>query len=236
MKKSQIKIIHSVFAKILFVSIMCMVIPMLVSLIYIDYSSSNYIEGQTKASLQDTANEKAQQINATFNDILNYVKSIANEPYAIDFFKEASSTNQLDPIKQKRLAENLTQKFNDVNGLYENIFYIQNRVVLSDGIGGKSLGYKITDAEVWYDNALKSNLYIGDPLISPISGRPVIVAASTSIDESSKKNVGVFGLPIDLINLTQNLIKSDSNKSAKTILIDSTGNVISSEIPSRFLN
>lgn len=132
MSEISVKRINSLFLKIFVVAIICMIVPMLVSLVYVIYSSSNYIEAQTKSSLLDSANEKAQQIDSSFNDLLIYVKSITNEPYTINFLKEVSATNQTDPIKQKRLSENLAQKFNNANGLYENIFIIYNRTVLSD--------------------------------------------------------------------------------------------------------
>jgi len=109
---------------------------MLVSLVYVIYSSSNYIEAQTKSSLLDSA------------------------------------TNQTDPIKQKRLSENLAQKFNNANGLYENISIIYNRTVLSD------YWWQITTDYTWCDSTLRRKLYMGQPLISPVSGKPVIVASS----------------------------------------------------------
>ncbi len=229
MEDKTIKRTYSISTRIFAVAILSMLIPMIISLVYISYSSGKYIKALVENSLQSTASQKADQINAYFHGFLDYAKANVNEPYAVDFFRNALETGRLDPARQKRLSDNLARKFSDANGVYENIFFVQNRIVIADGIGGKSVGYRITEKEVWYDPVIKKHSVIGYPLNSPISGRPVILVGAATVDDISKNVIGAFALPIDLINLTQDLMKRSSANASQFLLLDSSGIVLSSE-------
>ncbi|MDF2884485.1 MAG: mcp [Clostridiaceae bacterium] len=231
------KNIHGIFAKIFFVATMCMLIPMGISLFYVNYSSTNSIAGETEKALSNMSNEKAQEIDILFNDYLTLTKSIANETYTVDYFKELAQTKQVDSFKEKVIAQNIEQKLKDANGLYENIFFGYEGKIYIDGVGGKAVGHEFPDyQEPWYKEALKNKSAIGKPIPSPITGRPTIIVASAVTGSNSNGALGTFSIAIQLDELTKNLVKGSSSDNIKTVLINSLGLTMASQNQDEILN
>ena len=236
MKLNIKKSFHSIFVKIFLISTICMAIPMVISLFYVNYSATNSIAGEIEQSLSNISSEKSQEIDILFNDYITLTKSIANETYTVDYFKELVKTKQADSSKEKIIAQNIGQKLKDANGLYENIFFGYDGKIYIDGIGGVAIGHEFPDdQEPWYKEALKNKFALGKAIPSPITGRPTIIVASAVTDSNSSEALATFSISIQLEELTKNLVKGNSSNNTKTLLINSSGLVISSQNPDEIL-
>ncbi len=227
---------RSIAAKILLLSISCMLIPMLVALLYTTYSSSRSLESQASESLSGIAAEKRDKIELAFKDLSDTAVNIANNPAAVDFFMEMKKSDQVDETKRKRIAEYLEKIFKGSNGLYENISYGYDGKIFIDGMGYRSVGHIFEDrSEPWYKIVLQNKVFVGNAWISPITGRPSNIVAAPVTDSVSGEVLAVFSTAVELDVLGQSILKDDAHNQLKSFIIDSSGLVISSGDSSQVL-
>ena len=175
---------------------------MLINLLYSINSSSNALESEASSSLSRVALEKNKQVDSVFNFQFTVVDTMVNEPYMVDFFKEFSETNYIDRSKLNPITQSLEKRFSAANGLYENIFFTYDDKVLTDGIGGQSVGYIMDKkAEDYYYKQLENpGLATGSYMYSPLSGRPTLPIINSIVDDSTKQVLTTFVIPIDVID------------------------------------
>lgn len=138
MKKLQMK---SLFVKIFIVSILCMIIPMLISLYYSTSESKKAMEDQTRDTLQSITSEKESQLQMSLDNLQKQAKILSSEYFIVDYMMEAAMTQTSDPEKLKRISDRLEVVYKESEGLYENIFIMDYFDIIADGIGGSSIGY-----------------------------------------------------------------------------------------------
>ncbi|MBZ9614289.1 methyl-accepting chemotaxis protein [Clostridium estertheticum] len=232
---------YSLFVKFLVVAMICIIIPLLISGFYSVNSFSNSLESEAKKSLSSAAISNKNYIDVAFKDQMDLATSISNESEVVNYFKEFKKTNKPNQAVLTHMSSNLETKFKNSNGLYENMIFQVissdlNKVTVADGIGGKSIG----DKRPVTKDSLKAlekegKAKIGSVMASPVTGRPVITISSPILETDTKLLTASFLNSIDLNTLTQNIVKSNSNESIKTFLIDPTGLVVSSENSSQIL-
>lgn len=132
--------LHSLFRKFLAVSLLCMVVPILVSLFYALSTSSKALQSQVQDKLTSMVQEKTNFIEATLDAQAALVVSMMREPYLVDYLEDYNQ-GQKDPAKLARITENFTKMFDQAQGFYENVFLMVGSEVIADGMGGKSLGF-----------------------------------------------------------------------------------------------
>ena len=219
----------SLFSKIFLVAIICMIIPMLVSLFYSSYSMSDVLETEMGNSLSSIAIEKKKQIELALEKEITNLVSVAREPYIIDFLKETQGIGQIDSIKLDRISHHLVDILERSDGLYENIYICYDYEVIADGLGGTSKGYVIDENRRKMGNDPSKNyLVINDARISPTTGRPVIPMYIWIVDDNGNE-IGLLGMAIELNVLNKNIVESNSHGENKTFIIDSSGLILSSE-------
>ena len=222
---------NSIFLKIFSICLICIVVPMLINLIYSIHSSSKALESEASSSLLRVALEKNKQVDSVFNFQFTVVDTMVDEPYIVDFFKETSKTNHLDALKLNSITKSLEKKFSAANGLYENIFFTYDHKVLTDGIGGQSVGY-IMDKKLedyYYRQLENPGLDTGSYMYSPLSGRPTLPILNSIVDDSTKEVITSFVIPIDVNRLTSELVKGSPQENVGTMILDPNGLVIASD-------
>lgn len=204
-------------------------------------SLSTSLESEAKSSLSSAVSEKKNYIDLAFKDQMDLATSISNESEVVDYFNTFAKTNQPNKQILDRISTNLESKFKNSDGLCENmIFQIldseKNKVTVADSLGGSSLGDKRPPNQQALNNLQKAGKAImGSIMASPVTGRPVITISSPVIDNSTKQLTAISLTSVDLNTLSQNIVKSNSNSSIKTLLINSAGVVVSSEDSSQIL-
>ncbi len=208
--------------RIFTVSVLCMLIPMLISLFIASYFSEKYLGDSASNSLLNIAVEKTNQIELALSDIEKQAQSIAMQPNIVDPLTEASiNSSDPDKVAVQKVSKNLEDNFKLANGLFENLFLMYKNKDIADGIGGKSVG--------WENEAMGSTdkLLIRQATASPTTGRPVITIVTPI--KNNDKHLGTVAMAIELNNVSQKIIDSNSSKSDfKTLILNSEGLVISS--------
>ncbi|TCK92785.1 methyl-accepting chemotaxis protein [Natranaerovirga hydrolytica] len=221
----------SIFKKIFLLSSICMIIPMVVSLLWINNISSNILQENSTDYLETVANEKKERVDLAIGELGKYISGMVNEPFTVDLFVEATETNTFDEDNLERLSNHMENKLNESQGLYENMFFMYEGVIIADGIGGASVGFTGagTNAENSDDDNNQSNIRITDPEPSPMSGRPVITISAGVVHPVTNREIGTLAIPIDLDTLTQNIVEDDSEMNIDTLLVNNNGVVVSAE-------
>jgi len=229
----------SLFKKIFIVSILCMVIPMLVTLWYSSSKISSTLEEKSKQSLTDQSLVKKEIYEMEIDRLVDKANSIAREHFVIDYFKELSETEKQDLEKTQRISDRLSTIFKESNGLYENIFFMYGSDVIMDGIGGKSVGYKeeSADEEKSEEAVAVPNDYlvVSDPIASPISGKPALTIMTAVPNPDSSDAFAILGTPVELNELTDKVVKSNEESSMNVLILDGNGIVAASENPDEIL-
>lgn len=203
-------------------AVLCMLIPLLVNFYTSSHYSTKYLQDSSSNELLNIVAEKRNQIELALSDIEKQAQSIAMQPYIVDTLSEATdnSTNPND-TNLKRISSNLEYNFKLANGLFENLFLMYKNTDIVDGIGGKSIG--------WQNEAMGSttDMLIRPAILSPTTGRPVVTIVAPV--KNNEKQIGSIAMAIELKNLSENIINSNSsNNGLKTIILNSDGLVISS--------
>ncbi len=204
------------------VSVLCMLIPMLVSLFTASYFSQKYLEDSASNALLNIADEKSNQLELALSNIEKQAQSIAMQSYIVDTLSgaDANSANPSQTDLQK-ISKNLEDNFNLSKGLFENIFMMYKNKDIADGIGGGSVGWE--NEEV----GSADQLLIRPAKASPTSGRPVMTIVAPI--KNNDKHLGTIGMALELNNISKNIIDSNSaSNDYKTLILNSEGLAISS--------
>lgn len=216
--------------KVFSVSVLCMLIPMLISLFTASYLSQRYLEDSASNELLNIAVEKRNQTELALSDLEKQAQSIAMQPSVVDSLSEAmiTSTNPSNTDLQK-ISKNLQGNFELGNGVFENIFLMYKNIDIADGIGGKSVGWE--NEEV----GSTDSLLIREARESPTTGRPVMTIVAPI--KNNDNHLGTVAMAIELNNLSKNIIDTNSSEDdLKTLILNPEGLVISSTEPDLVLS
>lgn len=224
----------SLFRKIFTISILCLLVPMLVSLFYSSNLIKNSLEDEVSASLLSIVFEKQNQIELALDNVFEQAIAISTQPYILETFQEAANNNdQLDPDRLHKISAHLKGIFDRGNGLFENIFLIYRDTTVADGIGGKSLGWKPDEQTLSQLGARKDPL-LRPPRLSPTTGNPVITIMAPIRGERGEFQ-GIIGLAIELAVLTEKIVERGKVSNINTLILDSAGLILSSADPAHVM-
>ncbi len=224
----------SLFRKIFTISILCLLVPMLVSLFYSSNLIKNSLEDEVSASLLSIVFEKQNQIELALDNVFEQAIAISTQPYILETFQEAANNNdQLDPDRLHKISAHLKGIFDRGNGLFENIFLIYRDTTVADGIGGKSLGWKPDEQTLSQLGARKDPL-LRPPRLSPTTGNPVITIMAPIRGERGEFQ-GIIGLAIELAVLSEKIVERGKVSNINTLILDSAGLILSSADPAHVM-
>lgn len=215
---------RGLFWKFFILSFLCILIPMLISMIAAGELSNIYFEELSSNSLLNSAAEKRNQLEQALTNIERQAQSIAKEPFIIDTLSKAmANSTDPDPAALAIISQNLQDNFELADGLFENIFLMFRNRDIADGIGGVSVG--------WEDETVGSaeSLLVRNVRLSPTTGRPVLTIVAPI--KSKEKHLGTIAMAIELLNVSQKIIESDASENIQTLILNSAGLVISSANP-----
>lgn len=229
---------NSLFLKIFLTSLICLIVPMLITLVYTSYTTSNALETEARNSLSSMANEKNKQFKSVFDSQFQLSEAMVSELFMIEFFEELNETNLVDQEKVEIIAQNLAERVNSSNGLYENLFFSYEDKVFIDGIGGNSVGHVFDkELESYYFEQLENpGVSASDYMYSPITGRPVITISNSIMDQQTGEILSVLVIAVDINKLTEVLVATDSVEERNTMILDPSGLVIASSQADLALN
>ncbi len=221
----------SIFMKIFTASIICIIIPLIASLIYTSKSTSSTLEEEAIRHLQQTTYEKSKQTDMVFRLYMDISEMMVRNNFTYNFYKNLSETGEMDPVDYHALKDDMEKMFQNANGLYENVFFTFDGKVIIDGVGGVSEGHVFNEEnEQWYFETMQTKeKLLSDYMLSPVSGRPAIVISTPILHRTTGDVLGVFATSIDIFTLTSILVEADEIESnVNTLIIDHDGLVVSS--------
>ncbi len=126
-------------------------------------------------------------------------------------------------------AELRLKEIHELSPFYENVFIADTEGKIKlDSIGGKSVGIevaKIPGYKINIEKARQGEIWMGDAMKSPATGRPV--ALITAPIKAGKKLVGILGTPIELNNFSKQFIsKVKVARTGYMFMADSSGVVL----------
>ncbi|HHW81063.1 MAG TPA: methyl-accepting chemotaxis protein, partial [Bacteroidales bacterium] len=230
MKNNEIMRFKGLSWRVFTISVLCMLIPMLISLFTASYLSQKHLEDSASNELLNIAVEKRNQTELALSDLEKQAQSIAMQPSIVDSLSKAitTSTNPSNTDLQK-ISKNLQGNFELGNGVFENMFLMYQNIDIADGIGGKSVGWESEEVG-------STDILLVRPAIeSPTTGRPVMTIVAPIKD--SGNHLGTVAMAIELNNLSKNIVDINSSESDfKTLILNSEGLVISSTEPDLVLS
>lgn len=240
MNESKVSKRHSLFIKILLISILCMVVPMTISLMYANASVSQALHTESTRSMSAVAAEKRNEIDLAIEQIKVQSASIALQPYIVDYM----NGTDLDKAPAVRAEERISQYLESVvqasAGMYENIFIVgMDGTIKVDGIGGGSAGSSVGGAErIWLKEAEANNGSVLPEVAqpSPVTNRPIITNVVIIPGAENGISAGLLVTSIDLSTLAAKVNRTDRNQELQTMLVDSQGLVISAADPAYTLS
>jgi len=142
------------------------------------------------------------------SQVVNYYRTYTSDA---KFF--ATSPLIADAVETKKYgpASKLMEVYFKESGMLENIFIStpkKTSTIVADGLGGKSVGLmwasKQFNANI--EKALAGETHVGDPYISPVTGRTVTLI--TSPIKKGGNVIGIMGLPVMVDEFSDKFIKS----------------------------
>ncbi|HEY8391587.1 MAG TPA: methyl-accepting chemotaxis protein [Capillibacterium sp.] len=150
-------------------------------------------------------------------NLQNLAHMLVRDNFAMDCFSELRAQGSIDREKLRRISANLELIYQQGQGIYENIGYYFNGRVIADGIGGQS------SQEIIQENKTILNLI----RLSPTTGRPVLVNRITYYEDAPVANT--FFMAIELNNITERIIKNETDQEMKSLILDANGLIIASD-------
>ncbi|WP_411344227.1 methyl-accepting chemotaxis protein [Paenibacillus sp. WLX1005] len=222
----------SLFVRILGISALCIVIPMIVVMLIVGYRMTESYEQSNMQSLSSVVSEKVKELNIIIKSQQNAAESVVNDPYNVDFFNNLDRTGTPNTEELSRIRENITKKLQDSGGLYENIFFMHNGALYVDGIGGSSVGYTPTaEKDPWYPKVQQNpGPFISDIMTSPVSGSSVIVIGNVvaAANGTTNNQPTVFASPLNVNVLLQDVVRKGDGDTLNTIVLNANGDVVAS--------
>ncbi len=225
----------SLFARILGIASVCIIVPMLIAMVIVGYNVSQSYEQSTIQSLGSIVEEKVKELDIIINGEQAAATAMVRDPYVVDHFNNLNAQGTTNQTEYKRLQDNITNKLNEANGLYENIFFVHNAKIYMDGIGNKSLNHPLSATEdPWYAKVQQTpGPFISDIMKSPITGMAVIVVGDVIAGEgngaTAQNNPDLFGMPLSINTLFGDVVKHNQNDGLlSTFVLNKSGDVIAS--------
>jgi methyl-accepting chemotaxis protein len=221
------------FIKIVIAALFCLGVSMAILVTVTSRITSEQLQQNALDNILLNSEGKADQIEQTLQQLTLLNQSLASSPAIVDYASEFKNTGQDNAELHSTLRQYLNKVFTDSQGAFENIFVIRSDYVLGvDSLNGKSEGYKFTGREQEDAVFRQGKLNIGDTVISPVTGRPVLMISSP-VKDSRGEIIGVMDTPVDLKNIADSVV-NDTGK-VSNFLINNHGLVLSSRNPDHLL-
>jgi len=222
-KNGKVKL--GVTAKVLIVSLACIIVSLFTAQGILATKASNSLAETSKSGLEELTVSKALALQDFVNTQIIFTQSFRDNDYLIELlkaYKDGASEAEIEAARAKT-GEYLTGVSTSANGLYENVFLsAYNGDGYADSVNNQTCH---NAAEEPFFVACQANgSFIGSN-ISPASGRPVYVISYAMYD--GDEFVGVVNNSIDMEGLSNAVTKSDDENLIITV-IDMAGDIIAS--------
>lgn len=225
MKKSM-----GIFAKIYLVSLLCMLVPLIVSTWIATSVASERLAANAEGNLQAMAEEKVTTMENYIATQKVITRSVVSNPAVLDALRAYQDTEKIDLDMQTQLGEYLAMIQTEAGGLYENFFVTAGSAGIADCLGNTTL--HDVAGENFYQQCQQEGFYFGNN-VSPVTGKPVYVIAYAIYDPQTGTMLGAVNNSIDLATLASDVVNDDNYEVS---LFDLNGILIATPDAASILN
>ncbi|MFD1887188.1 methyl-accepting chemotaxis protein [Paenibacillus wenxiniae] len=235
----------SLFARILGIAAVCIIVPMLIAMMIVGYKVSQSYEQSTMQSLSSIVTEKVKELSIITEGQQSAADAMVEDPYVVDYFANLDASGTTNQTQYERIEDNIADKLQEADGLYENIFFTHAGKIYMDGIDGKSVNHELKAAtDPWYPAVQKKpGPFVSDIMTSPVSGQAVIVIGDViggNLDtEVARNNTSgdpdIFGMPLNVNNLLKEVVQQNSKDMLDTVVLNRAGEVVASSDKSQIM-
>ena len=218
MKKMKLKLFPKIFLS--FFVLVLVVVLGITAITY--YQSSTLLEKDISEKLDLVVGEKVGMME----QIIGNSRAIGNLIADNNEIKQYVNFSNTNPgIKQNNnISMYLGASFDEGKGLYENIFISgKGGKILLDGIKGNSIGTDLHGMG-FFDTAITGTQILGNVMVSPVTGRPVIVVGTPI--KSGQQTIGVAAVAMEFNVLTKPITDSKIGKTGFTFIVNKQGLVL----------
>ncbi len=196
----------SISFKIVAMSLICLVIALLVSVMVSIGIATERLTDNAKESLVTLATSKALSLEEYVSAEKVLTHSIAENPLVKQAAEEYAETGEINTELQSQVAELLATMEEDSDNLYENFFVTVGSVGFADCVGNTTL-HDVSE-EDFYIACQSDGSFFGNN-VSPVTENPVYVIAYAITDDDGNM-IGSVNNSIDLATMSNQLITDDT--------------------------
>jgi methyl-accepting chemotaxis protein len=222
----------TIFSKLIIFFLALVIIPLSISNYMGLNKFSNALDEQSASTMQTLATEKKKLLDQLLKNVKDESFILSKDLEAIDMLKDiqSGSADQGEIENHRALLGNyLKGIFDQSEGMFENIFFVdQTGKITADGIGGVSVGVDINGYNYYKEVLSTKKQSFDDVILSPVSGRPVLVLGTPIFDEQNTL-IGVFNMALEFNKITEMLIQRNEGDKFNYYVLNKDGLVIAHE-------
>ncbi|MDF2540502.1 MAG: methyl-accepting chemotaxis protein [Herbinix sp.] len=226
----------NVFVKLITMSLMFVIIPVLVICTLGIINFSKAIEKEAITKIQSSASNKLDLLEQVISGVKREAYSNAQDANAYKLLTMLSiegaekSSKEVKDV-QKLVNAYLKDIFKKNDGMFENLFFTNAKgIIVADAKNGSITGVDISTKEYFKEASSSGEIVVSDVLTSLSTRRPNLVVAVPIYNES-KQFMGIFGMPIEFIKLTELLVKKSEDSNFIYEVYNKQGILIAHEDP-----
>ena len=215
--------------KLIVGGILAVVVPLTVVGIFSITKSSKALISVSKGQAQNLAQTLATMVDVALEQEVKLAREMAIEPLVKNAAIRVSQVGIDDAISALKAADAfLVDVFREIGVDYDALFITDaNGTFISDSNGGANREKKTSVATRDYFISAKRTreVTIGSPVLSKVSGQPIIVVA-TPLETPSGQFAGVFGITLQLSALSDKVTQVKVGKTGYSFMIANDGMII----------
>ncbi|MCR4674694.1 MAG: methyl-accepting chemotaxis protein [Lachnospiraceae bacterium] len=197
----------SISVKIIAMSLICLIVALLISVIISTSIASNRLISNSEEDLSSLATSKGKSLEDFVKAQKVMTKSVAENETLINAAKEYKETGEINTSSQNQLATMLANMEENSGTLYENFFVTVGSTGFADCLGNETL-HDVSE-EPFYSACQSEGLFYGNN-VSPVTGNPVYVIAYAVTDPSTGEFLGTVNNSIDLATMAEQIVSDDT--------------------------
>ncbi len=219
--------------KLIVGGILAAMVPLMVVGIFSIVKSSQALSSLARERAQMTAQNLATLADAVLEQEIKLVTKLAHDPLVTDGARSVFEKGVEDSGPQLKALDDFLGIVHKNIGSGYDIFFVtdKNGKAVSDNQAGayREKGLDISDRD-YFATAQKGQINIGSPVISKVSGKPVVVTAAP-IKSASGQFAGIFAAVVKLDDLSQKITETKVGKTGYPFVADKKGIIVAHPNP-----
>ncbi|MGD8389323.1 MAG: methyl-accepting chemotaxis protein [Desulfobacteraceae bacterium] len=198
---------------------------------------------ESSSALEKLAHEQAVNVASNLSDMTQLVmeeekksvQQLAQQKAAVNAVTRVFESGEEAAAEELAVLQDYLTEIMGTTGAYYESFAVidSNGKVIADGINGKSLGISLAE-RAYFQTAMKGETNIGHPVISKLSGKPILPFCAPILTPSGKV-AGAMTSLLKIDFLTEKIVSVKIGETGYPYMVDREGLVIAHPKPDHIL-